>query len=101
MSRTAEYFHKPTAFHPERWLKPPPEEFASDTLEASAPFSLGPRACLGKRFAYAELRLIITKMLFHFDIELCEGSSMWISRQKSYFQWEKLPLHVKLVERSV
>jgi cytochrome P450 len=39
------YFHEPMAFKPERWLDPS----CSDTKEASQPFSLGFRACIGRK----------------------------------------------------
>ena len=34
-------------FKPERWL----DKDSVDNLEASQPFSLGPRGCLGRRYA--------------------------------------------------
>ncbi|KAF4461595.1 benzoate 4-monooxygenase cytochrome p450 [Fusarium albosuccineum] len=44
-SMSPDNFHDPWAFSPERWLHSAPE----DVLEASQPFSLGTRSCLGKR----------------------------------------------------
>ena len=38
-------FKDPMAFRPERWL----ESDGGDCLEAAQPFSLGSRACLGRR----------------------------------------------------
>ncbi|EKG12700.1 Cytochrome P450 [Macrophomina phaseolina MS6] len=40
------YFHEPYAFKPERWLDPA----CADVKEASQPFSLGPRGCLGRKY---------------------------------------------------
>jgi len=40
-------FHEPWAFKPERWLDGECKE--KDVREASQPFSLGPRACLGRK----------------------------------------------------
>jgi len=38
-------FANPWKFDPERWLAEDP----TDTLEASQPFLIGPRACLGRK----------------------------------------------------
>jgi hypothetical protein len=46
--------------------------------------------------ALHEMRLIITKVLFNFDLELMPESRNWIANQKIYLLWEKLPLLVKL-----
>jgi hypothetical protein len=45
--------------------------------------------------AYHEMRLIITKVLYSFDIELCPESVNWFG-QKTYTLWEKHPLVCKL-----
>ncbi len=39
------YFAEPMEFVPERWLDPD----SQDVKEASQPFSLGPRGCLGRK----------------------------------------------------
>ncbi|KAJ5786687.1 cytochrome P450 [Penicillium pulvis] len=39
------YFHQPFEFKPQRWLDPE----CTDNKEASQPFSLGPRGCLGRK----------------------------------------------------
>lgn len=38
-------FHKPNDFVPERWIDPD----CKDVKEASQPFSLGPRGCIGRK----------------------------------------------------
>jgi hypothetical protein len=45
--------------------------------------------------AYHEMRLIITKVLFNFDMQLCPESQDWAD-QKMFTLWEKPPLMVKL-----
>lgn len=42
-----------------------------------------------------EMRLILTKVLYNFDLELCPESEGWAD-QKVYLLWEKHPLMVKL-----
>jgi len=50
-----------------------------------------------------EMRVILAKCLFAFDMELDERekSEHWINKQRQFLFWEKPPLHVKLtpVER--
>lgn len=41
------------------------------------------------------MRLILAKVLWHFDLELCSQSQDW-PNQKSYILWDKPPLMVKI-----
>ena len=41
------------------------------------------------------MRLILTKLLWHFDLELSPESSDWVD-QGSYNLWDRRPLKVKL-----
>lgn len=50
--------------------------------------------------AYAEIRLILCKLLFHFDVALCPESARWAD-QEVYFLWDKPALMVQLSERVV
>ena len=45
VTHDARNFHSPYAFKPERWL----DKECADIKEASQPFSLGPRGCLGRK----------------------------------------------------
>jgi hypothetical protein len=49
--------------------------------------------------AYHEMRLILAKVLYNFDLELCSNED-WMN-QKVYILWQKKPLMVKVqpVER--
>jgi cytochrome P450 len=86
-------FRNPGTFIPERFLGDP--EYANDNFAALQPFSTGPRNCIGKNLAYHEIRLMMTMMLYHFDITLEEESKNW-SKQKVFIFWDKKPLMVKL-----
>lgn len=48
--------------------------------------------------AYCEIRLILCKLLWHFDITLCPESTNWTD-QKVYFLWDRPALMVRLRER--
>ena len=64
-------FHEPDMFRPERWLGD--ETYSNDNLNASLPFGTGPRVCIGRNLAYLEMRLILSHLLWNFDIELDRG----------------------------
>ncbi|KAH8671738.1 putative benzoate 4-monooxygenase cytochrome P450 [Xylariales sp. PMI_506] len=89
-------FAFPDRFAPERWLANPPEEYLNDNRAALQPFSLGPRVCLGKSLAYLEMRSVLARLLWHFDIELDEESRGWMDTQKEFALWDKPPLWVTL-----
>ncbi|RAK80219.1 cytochrome P450 [Aspergillus fijiensis CBS 313.89] len=94
-------FTRPEDFTPERWLPTPerPEWARNDHLEASQPFSVGPRNCIGMGLAYAEMKLILARLLSRFDFDLLDDGFA-IEKQRVYIMWEKPPLHVKLRRRN-
>jgi cytochrome P450 len=49
VTRDPRYFTDAYGFHPERWLPGEDERFANDELDASPPFSIGSRSCMGKK----------------------------------------------------
>lgn len=76
-SRSPTNFVDPDSFRPERWLQTHEtyysDEFANDKLGASRPFGYGPKRCIGEDLSYLEARLIISHLLFTFDMELDVG----------------------------
>ncbi|KAF9885993.1 hypothetical protein FE257_012171 [Aspergillus nanangensis] len=66
--RNPDVFHRADEYLPQRWMERD-GEFKNDDLEASQPFGLGPRTCIGRNIAWMELRLIVAKLLWHFDWE--------------------------------
>lgn len=84
----------PHGFHPERFLGDP--RFRGDALDAMQPFSLGPRNCIGKNLAYAEMRLILAKIIFNFDMRIADESRGWLDGQRAFTVWDKPPLQVYL-----
>ncbi|GIZ43162.1 hypothetical protein CKM354_000640000 [Cercospora kikuchii] len=94
-------FAKAKEYHPERWLEiPPGSELEQQDRASVQPFSYGPRSCVGINLAYAEMRLILAKLLFTFDLESTTETEGWTSRQKSYLTWEQIPLMIKLSLRT-
>ncbi|RYO92945.1 hypothetical protein DL766_010411 [Monosporascus sp. MC13-8B] len=84
----------PNVFRPERFLGDP--RFTNDRLDAMQPFLVGPRNCIGKNLAYAEMRLILAKIIFNFDLRLADESRNWLKDQKAFTVWLKSPLPVYL-----
>lgn len=90
-------FHRPNDFLPERWLPGMRDAapFASDNKECLQPFSFGPRNCLGKNIARAEMRLLFAKLLFRFDWTIEPGQDGWMDQRLQGF-WQKKPLYCSL-----
>lgn len=87
-------FTYPNGYHPERFLGDP--KFAGDKLDVLQPFSVGPDDCIGRNLAYAEMRLILARILFVFDLRIADDSKNWLRGQKIYQLWQKPPLNVHL-----
>ncbi|KAI0106434.1 cytochrome P450 [Nemania sp. FL0031] len=90
-------FRDPDKFIPERWMGD--ASFESDQRDARQPFSLGPRNCLGMGMAWREMRLLLAKVIFNFDLYLCDKSRDWAD-QKVYILWEKKPLRCRVTPAS-
>ncbi|KAL9110281.1 MAG: hypothetical protein Q9227_005188 [Pyrenula ochraceoflavens] len=114
-------FTSPTTYDPTRWLEPvtspnsPSEKTSSnntdrllstrtlllnsrgDKISSLQPFSTGPRNCIGRNLAYNEMRLILARVLWNFDLLGVdeERSGEW-DRQKTFLLWEKKGLFVRM-----
>ncbi|TGO18192.1 hypothetical protein BPAE_0391g00040 [Botrytis paeoniae] len=64
-----QYFPHSFEFQPERWIvsEQNPQEKIEEMKMAFAPFSLGPRGCLGKMMVYIEMGIMMSRMIFCFD----------------------------------
>ncbi|RYO99105.1 hypothetical protein DL763_001706 [Monosporascus cannonballus] len=92
-------YHAPEKFIPERWLRTEPEGEQGDKLETSLPFSSGPRGCLGKNLAYLEMRIILARLFWRFDIDWFDTSIDWERDGMGYTVWKKPDFRVLLKER--
>ncbi|KAK4461500.1 cytochrome P450 [Cladorrhinum samala] len=91
--QTERNFKNHDKFVPERWLGDP--EYENDVRAILQPFSTGPRNCIGRNLAYAEMRLILARLFWNFDLEMMPDSQNW-NKQKIYTLWEKGAINVKL-----
>jgi len=48
------------------------------------PFSLGPRACMGRGLALAEARLVLARLVWVFDMELVDESVDWMDQKTGW-----------------
>ena len=103
-NQSSENFHRPQSFLPERWLEGSTSKssaFKTDRKDAFNPFSLGSHNWPGRALAYLEVRLILAKILWHFDIALPKSKNLmkW-EDQAIWWFWDKQPLKVKIAFRS-
>ncbi|KAI5866411.1 putative cytochrome P450 [Durotheca rogersii] len=104
MNRTQDYFHHATSFLPERWLPEayvdPTSLFFQDRREAVQPFSVGPRSCMGQHLAWAEMRLVLAKLLWTFDFSAAEGTQLRWEDLRTFLLVEKRPIEVRIELRN-
>lgn len=93
--RSEDNFHRPDDFLPERWIDPE----CTDKKNGSQPFLLGSRVCIGRALALLEIRLIIAKMLWAYDMELVDPAQEWLSENGFAVLWEKPALYVRYTRR--
>ncbi|KAK5169776.1 uncharacterized protein LTR77_005754 [Saxophila tyrrhenica] len=87
-------------FVPERWTS---KEYEADFKKGMQPFSLGPRGCIGKHLSYMEMRLILGRLLWNFDVVSTDGAWQWdptdeMKNMRAYMTWEKPDLNAKVRE---
>ncbi|XP_065875966.1 cytochrome P450 86B1-like [Euphorbia lathyris] len=58
-------------FKPERWIKE--GKFVSENQYKYAVFNAGPRLCLGKRFAYMQMKMVAASILLRYSVKVVEG----------------------------
>ncbi|PQE08059.1 cytochrome P450 monooxygenase protein [Rutstroemia sp. NJR-2017a WRK4] len=100
--RDPKCFHDATAFIPERWLSEatqPNSPYAQDERQAVQAFSAGPRVCMGRHLAWAELRLILARLLWSFDLEGAGELLHW-DQLRTFLLVEKKPLEIRIRMRS-
>ncbi|POS68949.1 cytochrome P450 [Diaporthe helianthi] len=99
MYHSTENFSLPHSFIPERWLGDP--RFDNDRREARKPFAIGPRNCIGMNLATTEIRIILARTIWNFEMRLAEDSKNWGESQKAFVLWEKPALNVYMTPRNL
>ncbi|TKA54702.1 hypothetical protein B0A55_12114 [Friedmanniomyces simplex] len=100
--RHPENFYRSNDFLPERFLTANRDlaPFQEDNRACLQPFSFGPRGCLGKNLARAEMRLALAKLLFRFAVKLQPGQEEWQRSQRLQGFWKKPPLYCVLLPKN-
>jgi cytochrome P450 len=91
-------FKNPDEFLPERWIE---ASYSSDNKKALQPFSVGPRNCIGRNLAYMEMRIMIARLFWNFDIISADGAPLWdpagdLKYKKSFMVWEKSVIMIQV-----
>ncbi|KAK4097704.1 cytochrome P450 [Parathielavia hyrcaniae] len=99
VNHSARNFTEPDKFIPERWL--PDEEYKGIRFDkqrhgAFQPFSFGPRNCIGKNLAYVEMRLILARLMWNYDLVLADEAAERFLDCPCFALWLKGPLNVRL-----
>ncbi|XP_062558846.1 cytochrome P450 9e2-like [Armigeres subalbatus] len=79
--RDPKYYPKPDKFDPERFSEQRKEDIQPGTY---LPFGIGPRACIGMRFAMMELKCIVYYLLLNFRLERTEKTEVPPPLEKGY-----------------
>lgn len=65
--RNSKYYIDPNAFNPDRWLR---SNAMDKQQQASLPFAIGARSCIGRRIAEMQLQIALGMIVKSFQIEL-------------------------------
>ncbi|KAK7160948.1 hypothetical protein R3I94_003812 [Phoxinus phoxinus] len=97
LHRDPDYWSDPESFKPERFTKGNKE-----TIEPYMymPFGLGPRNCIGMRFAQVTMKLAIVEILQRFDVSVCAETQVPLELGLSGFLAPKDPIMLKLKPRT-
>lgn len=94
--RAKRNFVEPERFIPARWLSNS-NSGKRDDKAAFNPFSLGPHNCPGQNLAWLELRLILAKFLWAFDLSVSPGIDLPVwEKQGIWWFWDKQPTIIRL-----
>lgn len=83
LHHTEKYFDRPFEYDPSRWLvqgadgtkdgEGRSKEEITKAREAFCPFSLGPRACIGKNVALLQIQVGVARALWLYDLKIAPG----------------------------
>ncbi|KAL4901619.1 cytochrome P450 [Aspergillus multicolor] len=80
-------------------LSDPNSCFFNDRRQAVQPFTIGPRARLGQQLAWAEMRLILAKLVWTFDFEAIKGQCVRWEHLRTYLLVKRKPINVRIALR--
>ncbi|XP_037034914.1 probable cytochrome P450 9f2 isoform X2 [Bradysia coprophila] len=92
-----DYFPSPEKFDPTRFND---ENKSSIVVGSYIPFGLGPRACLGSRFALMESKLLIFNLLANYKIETTKNTPKTLTFKSDLSSSVKEKIYLKFVARN-
>ncbi|XP_056307739.1 cytochrome P450 3A40 [Danio aesculapii] len=95
LSHDPEIWESPGEFRPERFS---PENKSEFLQYAFIPFGLGPRNCIGMRYAVMIMKLFVVKLLQNFSVETCKETQIPLEMNVTF--QPKVPITLKLIPRS-
>ncbi|XP_067238521.1 cytochrome P450 3A40-like isoform X1 [Chanodichthys erythropterus] len=95
LCRDPQLWDSPDEFRPERFS---PENKSEVNQYAFLPFGLGPRNCIGMRFALMIMKLLVVKLLQNFTVETCKETQ--IPLELNVIFQPKVPITLKFKPRS-
>ncbi|TQN68726.1 Cytochrome P450 monooxygenase FUM2 [Colletotrichum shisoi] len=98
MSNSSLHWKDPAAFVPERWLLEETDFSAYheyDNRVAWLAFGTGPRTCIGKNIAMHEIRGVLARFLYDFDLALTPETVDWL-HVKTHSIWAKPKLMARV-----
>ncbi|KAF7689170.1 cytochrome P450 3A27-like isoform X5 [Silurus meridionalis] len=97
LHRDPEYWTDPDTFNPERFTQENKENIEQ---YAYMPFGLGPRNCIGMRFALVIIKLAVVEILQRFDISLSEETKVPLELINTGVLAPKHPIKLKFTPRN-
>ncbi|KAK2818353.1 hypothetical protein Q7C36_022286 [Tachysurus vachellii] len=97
LHRDPEYWTEPDTFKPERFTQ---ENKESIEQSMYMPFGLGPRNCIGMRFALVIIKLAVVEILQRFDVSLSEEMKVPLELINTGILSPKHPIKLKFTDRN-
>ncbi|CAL1286918.1 unnamed protein product [Larinioides sclopetarius] len=97
MHRDPEFFPDPEKFDPDRWSV---ENKQNMEPYIYLPFGLGPRNCVGMRFALTEIKVAIAYAVLNFNIKRCPKTKVPLDIFSAHGLLQATEIYVALEERT-
>lgn len=90
------YFPNPEKFDPDRFLGANKEKIIPNSF---IPFGMGPRACIGSRFALMETKIILYSILAEFKFGVCDKTLVPMRYGAAFMLAPRTDLIIQLEKR--
>lgn len=79
IQHSPDYYQKPFRFDASRWFRNGADKAEQQQQQQLPymPFSVGPRSCVGKPLAIAQVMLVFARLLWEFDLRRAESDPGW------------------------